>query len=588
MTSHVTSFPQLRLAVAVTCLAALFVGVGHAHRMLFVPLALPSHVTSMQLLGNHLIRRGHQVHFLIDENYFDYAPADFVAASSAAASKHDEFPSADYLHIGEVPQTDTSANPPREIVVHRYMNRVVDVGPDGQHQQQGQQSFVKNPSLMGRQIVDRTLTKWQLLMRLIDDSKQTCRALFGAENDELFGRLERLSFDVIVLDAVVLMRCVYLLPLRLGVPVWISYVDVVMPNLVRVPWLASFVPDQLATTMTDRMSFSERLQNLACGLVHWAVALTARAADNTTLHDLYRSRYGHFDSLEELMIRSAIWLVTRDNVLDYPKPTMPNMIDVGGLTTGPPTGRLEADVAEFMNGAGGVVLVSLETLVDELPMPLAEKFLTALGRLDDGLRVVWKFDSLRRNLSLPRHVMAVKWMAQNDILAHPKTRLFITHCGNNGQFESLYHEVPMLGFPIFSEQPYNCRRMEHKGFGISMNIHSFTVDQLVTNIHKLIRDTSYRQRISHASRIFRSAVQTPIERASYWIEHVAQFGSEHLHSAGSDLHVYQYYMFDIIAFLFVACCVFLAVLSLACRCLFNRVMLTVKRWKSRGETKKRR
>jgi hypothetical protein len=282
-----------------------------------------------------------------------------------------------------------------------------------------------------------------------------------------------------------------------------------------------------------------------------------------------------------------MWLVTRDNVLDYPKPTMPNMIDVGGLTTGPPTGRLDADVAEFLNGAGesGVVLVSLGTLVDELPTPLTEKFLTAFGRLDDGLRVVWKFNNVR-NVSLPRNIMAVKWMAQNDILAHQKTRLFITHCGNNGQFEALYHEVPMLGIPVTSDQPYNCRRMEYKGFGISMNIHSFTVDQLVANINKLIRDPNYRQRISRASRIFRSAVQTPIERASYWIEHVIQFGFEHLHSAGSDLHLYQYFMLDIVAFLLAVCCVLLIVLALACRCMYNRVMVIAKRWKSRGETKK--
>ena len=34
--------------------------------------------------------------------------------------------------------------------------------------------------------------------------------------------------------------------------------------------------------------------------------------------------------------------------------------------------------------------------------------------------------------------------------------------GDGGQFESLYHAVPMIGFPMFSDQFYNAKRMEYK------------------------------------------------------------------------------------------------------------------------------
>ncbi len=35
------------------------------------------------------------------------------------------------------------------------------------------------------------------------------------------------------------------------------------------------------------------------------------------------------------------------------------------------------------------------------------------------------------------------------------TRLFITHAGNNGQLEALYHGVPMLAMPVAGDQNRN-------------------------------------------------------------------------------------------------------------------------------------
>jgi len=55
-----------------------------------------------------------------------------------------------------------------------------------------------------------------------------------------------------------------------------------------------------------------------------------------------------------------------------------------------------------------------------------------------------------------------------------------------------------------------------------------------------------KARISKASEIFRSARETPAQRAAYWIEHVTKFGGAHLRSAGNDLALYQYFMLDVL------------------------------------------
>ena len=165
----------------------------------------------------------------------------------------------------------------------------------------------------------------------------------------------------------------------------------------------------------------------------------------------------------------------------------------------------------------------------------------------DGYRVIWRLKNTD-GLEIPDNVMIAQWLPQNDLLAHPSVKLFITHSGNNGQYEAVYHGVPMIGFPLGGDQVYNAKRLDHRGFGLSMDLYDFTADQLLDNIHKVLGDRSYKEHVMKASEVFRSQVQTPVERATFWIEHVCRFGGDHLRSAGNDLPLYSYLMFDILAF----------------------------------------
>jgi hypothetical protein len=37
-------------------------------------------------------------------------------------------------------------------------------------------------------------------------------------------------------------------------------------------------------------------------------------------------RYGSFRTLDDLMAKSLLWLIPKDHILDYPKPTMPHVM----------------------------------------------------------------------------------------------------------------------------------------------------------------------------------------------------------------------------------------------------------------------
>ena len=149
-------------------------------------------------------------------------------------------------------------------------------------------------------------------------------------------------------------------------------------------------------------------------------------------------------------------------------------------------------------------------------------------------------------MTIPPNVIISDWLPQNDMLAQSKVKVFITHCGNNGQYEAIFHGVPMVGMPIYGDQHYNARRIVHKGYGLEVDIKSFTPPELVQSIREVMENPTYREQITRASHIFHDRPESPAERASSGIEHVLTFGGEHMHSVGSDMPLYQFLMLDVV------------------------------------------
>ena len=149
------------------------------------------------------------------------------------------------------------------------------------------------------------------------------------------------------------------------------------------------------------------------------------------------------------------------------------------------------------------------------------------------------------------------WLPQFDLLRHENTKLFISHCGLNGLQESLIAGVPIVGFPIFGDQPNNAGKVVRKGFGLKLELKSFSVQELVAEIDEVITNSSYKAKVQKASAILKSERVPPIEEAAYWINHVLMFGGEHLRSYAQDIPLWKYLGLDIIAFFFLLWHVFL-------------------------------
>ena len=53
---------------------------------------------------------------------------------------------------------------------------------------------------------------------------------------------------------------------------------------------------------------------------------------------------------------------------------------------------------------------------------------------------------------LPENVLIKTSLPQNDMLAHPNLKVFVTHGGLLSTQEALFHKVPLVGMPISNDQ----------------------------------------------------------------------------------------------------------------------------------------
>lgn len=213
--------------------------------------------------------------------------------------------------------------------------------------------------------------------------------------------------------------------------------------------------------------------------------------------------------------------------------------------------------------------VGTQLLSEDIPAEWMSAFLQVFSELGN-VKVLWKWD-LDNVDHMPKNVLARKWLPQNDILAHPNVKLFITHGGLLGLQEGLHNGVPVLGIPIFGDQPANTMRAEHLGYCIQLQIHNITGQSMRWAISELLDNPTYMNMVQKYSSVFRERPQSAMETAMFWIEYVIKFnGANHLRSAGRDLTWYSYLLLDVIALVALALIVVVVVCWFAIKMILSK------------------
>lgn len=353
---------------------------------------------------------------------------------------------------------------------------------------------------------------------------------------ELFSRLKSFNASLAIVDANFMSNCLAIFAYRLDIP-FILLGAHNQINIHRTPWAISVFPHFFVYNMKVS-SFTKRILNT---VLHFMDYLNPAAGSPGKDIKIYAPERPDI-SFDKLLRQAQLYIIDTDHFLTIPLPSLPNVKYIGGIAV-QPAGPLKGKILKFVNASKhGVIVVSPGSFVSWGIH--VKKMIEAFSKIKYD--VVWKHSNT--SYSSP-NVLITKWLPQNNLLGHPNTKLFITHCGISGQYESLYHAVPMIGFPVLADQPINSKLMELKVLGIAMDINNFTVDDLVRNIEEVIENPKYKKNIAKMSKIFRSQ-DLPSARAARLVNEIVKHGGDHLRSEIQDIPLYEFLMLDILAGLF--------------------------------------
>lgn len=302
---------------------------GNCNKILLAPFPYSSHVSELTHIGDELVYNGHEVYIMLPASY---------------------------------PQITKFSTAKQSITLLEYSTKYAD--------------------LYTMESTDSPMTIDIINMPPIEDFRLNVRGFeeicYNALEDESFyAKVQQEQFDLVIVDAFPSTRCFYILFYRLAIP-YVSVTTQFEPYLYRNPALPSFVPFGLGSpAKSQEMSFYERLQN-TYALVDWTAFPGISYLDDSLV-----AKYAPTlpaVSLDPLAGRSLLWLVDTDLALDYPRPLMPNEVNVGGLST-KPAQPLSGDVLEFVSSATDGVIVASFGSTDLLTEDMMVRFLSAFQQL---------------------------------------------------------------------------------------------------------------------------------------------------------------------------------------------------------------
>ncbi|XP_040823467.1 UDP-glucuronosyltransferase 2B16-like isoform X3 [Ochotona curzoniae] len=285
---------------------------------------------------------------------------------------------------------------------------------------------------------------------------------------------------------------------------------------------------------------------------------------------------GEPTTFSEIAGKADFWLVRSYWDFEFPHPFLPNFDFIGGLHC-KPAKPLPKDMEDFVQSSGeeGVVVFSLGSMISNMTEERANVIASALAQLPQ--KVIWRYEGMK-----PAHLGAntqlYKWIPQNDLLGHPKTKAFATHGGANGIYEAIYHGIPMVGIPLFAEQPDNVAYMRAKGAAVTLDWKTMSSADLLNALKTVIHDPSYKENVMKLSRIHHEQPLKPLDRAVFWIEFVMRHkGAKHLRPAAHNLTWYQYHSLDVAGFL-LACVAIVTILAIkVCLLIYKKLFKTGKK-----------
>jgi MGT family glycosyltransferase len=171
--------------------------------------------------------------------------------------------------------------------------------------------------------------------------------------------------------------------------------------------------------------------------------------------------------------------------------------------------------AELEHVPGGLVYLSLGSL-GSADVELMKRLVDVLSRSPH--RFIVSKGPQHTEFALADNMWGREYLPQPAILPH--VDLVVTHGGNNTTTECFHYGLPMIALPLFWDQYDNAQRVHETGHGVRLPTYTFTDDELLDAVERLLVDTAVRERLEAISA--RVQADPGRVRAATLIERVAR------------------------------------------------------------------
>jgi len=260
----------------------------------------------------------------------------------------------------------------------------------------------------------------------------------------------------------------------------------------------------------------------------------------------------NYPTTQELQRHSSyIWINTHE-FIDFVRANPPKVKHIGGIAVKAPPALNEETALVFEKAKSGVVLVSFGSIVDTTAMKpkLRTEMLAAFSRFPD-YEFIWRLTRVDENISAIiqqyPNVNAFSWVQQAAILAHPKTKGFITHMGLNSFNEAAHFGVPIVAIPFFGDQQLNSAMAIRKGFASYVSRREINTKTLSHALGEILHNEKYR---NIAQDLKAKIASAPTNAADVFLKHVEfaeKFGRlEDLDLETADDNIFEQFHVDLI------------------------------------------
>ncbi|KAI5090286.1 UDP glucuronosyltransferase 5 family, polypeptide B4 precursor [Silurus meridionalis] len=400
--------------------------------------------------------------------------------------------------------------------------------------------IVREGSIWSRLKVEKEI--WEKSVEMIEKEKKIIFSII--EDQELMQSLRETKYDVFLTDPVLMSGAFLSKYLNLPLVFNARWTIQGEGHFAIAPSPLSYVPVPMLE-LPDHMSFVERVVNVVMYIVtELQIKYFMASRYNEVCHQLFGPEINYF----ELIQGADLWLFRVDFTFEFPRPTMPNVVYMGGFHC-KPSKPLPQHLEDFVQSSGehGVIVMSLGTLVGQLPHDVANSVAEAFAELPQ--KVIWRYTGERPS-TVGNNTLIMDWIPQNDLLGHPKTRAFVAHGGTNGLQEAIYHGVPIIGFGLVWDQPDNLAKMRVKGVAKNVNFATMDKDSFLLTVKEVLQNASYRKNMQRLSRLHRDVLIKPLDNAVFWIEYIMRHGgAAHLRTESYKMPWYSYHSVDVLLFL---------------------------------------